>query len=152
MEHAEAGTMTNESAHVNITFGVRGASLVPQEFTALLGIEPSHAFAKGDECVSGKEIRRRPWGVWQLRSEFFICSRNLEDHANFILKKLEPKRDLLTKYLTSDDMYVDIRIWLESDSEIVSFAVNSRLFARLAGLCQEFNFSIITRGAERDQA
>ena len=54
---------------VNITFGVRSGNASPEDISAALGLEPSRAFAKGDEFESCSGIHERPWGVWQLRSD-----------------------------------------------------------------------------------
>jgi hypothetical protein len=132
------------SRPVSVSFGVRGDSLVPSALTSLLGIQPSHAFAKGDQYDSKTGIRKRPWGVWQLRSDAFLSSPNAEDHARFILEQVEPKKDVIMTYLANDQFYVDVRIWCEG--EIASFGISSIVLGRLAALCKEFNFSLIAAG------
>jgi hypothetical protein len=135
-----------EYLRINVSFGVRGDSLIPADLTSQLGIQPSHAFAKGEEYASKAGTRKRPWGVWQLRSEASVSSSNIENHARFILEQLEPKRSIIMKYLESDEFYVDLRIWCEPEAGIASFGISSSILARLAAMCKEFNFSFIGRG------
>jgi hypothetical protein len=54
-----------------ITLRIFGDSLVPDEVTALLGVEPTHAHAKGDRHIGkdGREFAKRRVGMWQLRAE-----------------------------------------------------------------------------------
>lgn len=59
--------MSSESTTI-ITLRIFGDSLVPDEVTALLGVEPTHAHAKGDRHL-GKDCRefvKRRVGMWQL--------------------------------------------------------------------------------------
>jgi hypothetical protein len=135
----------SEQPRVSVSFGIRGISLVPNELTQLLGMQPSHSFAKGDEFASVSGTHERPWGVWQLRSETSVSALDIEDHARFILECLEPKRDLLMNYLTSNEFSVDVRIWYETENEVASFCVSSDVFRRLSALCNEFNFSLIMK-------
>lgn len=128
---------------VSVSFGIRGDSLVPEEISSLLGMQPSHAFARGDEYHSVTGTRKHPWGVWQLRSETSISSLDVEDHAQFILGQLEPKREIIDRYVENREFYVDVRIWCESDAETIGYTVSSSTIARLAVLCNEFNFSFI---------
>jgi hypothetical protein len=148
MERNEPEAPEEEFQYIHMSFGVRGDSLVPAELTAALDVQPSHAFAKGDEYTSVCGTRRQPSGVWQLRSKGSVSSADINDHARFILKHLEPKREVIKRYLANDQFYVDIRIWCESDSPVVSFGVASSLFARLATLCNDFNFSFIATPEE----
>jgi hypothetical protein len=135
----------HEGQRVSVSFGIRGDSLVPEEVSLFLGLRASHAFAKGDEYHSVAGNRKRPWGVWQLRSELSVNSLNVADHARFLLDQLEPKREIIKRYIESKDFYVDIRIWCESYTETTSYTISSDILARLATLCEEFNFSSITR-------
>jgi hypothetical protein len=59
-------TDTNEI----VTLRIFGDSLVPGEVTALMGIEPTRAHAKGDRHIGkdGKEYAKRRIGMWQLRA------------------------------------------------------------------------------------
>ena len=54
-----------------ITLRIFGDSLVPDEVTALLGVEPTHAHAKGDRHLgkNGREYAARRIGMWQLRAD-----------------------------------------------------------------------------------
>lgn len=53
-----------------VTLRIFGDSLVPDELTALIGVEPTRAHAKGDRHTGkdGREYARRRIGMWQLRA------------------------------------------------------------------------------------
>ena len=53
-----------------VTLRIYGDSLVPANLTALLGVEPTHAHAKGDRHFGkdGREYAKRHIGMWQLRA------------------------------------------------------------------------------------
>ena len=53
-----------------VSLRVAGDSLLPAEVTALLGVEPSLSYQKGEVLPSrsGKEVFRRT-GMWSLRAE-----------------------------------------------------------------------------------
>jgi hypothetical protein len=56
-----------------IALRIFGDSLVPDELTALLGVQPTHAHAKGDRHTGkdGREYAKRRIDMWQLRAEEF---------------------------------------------------------------------------------
>jgi hypothetical protein len=60
------------SAETNaiVTLRIFGDSLVPDEVTALIGVEPTRAHAKGDRHIGkdGREYAKRRIGMWQLRA------------------------------------------------------------------------------------
>lgn len=61
----------SEEATTIITLRIFGDSLVPNEVTALLGVEPTHAHTKGDRHIGKdeREFANRHIGMWQLRAE-----------------------------------------------------------------------------------
>lgn len=137
-----------EALLVKVSFGIRGDSLMPQQVSLHLGLQPSFASAKGDEYLSVDGIRKRPWGVWQLRSESSVSSTNIGDHVHFVLDKLEAKRDIVQLYLHDRTRNVDIRIICDVDDGAGGYTLPSRDIVRLAALCNEFNFSFISRDEE----
>lgn len=149
MASNDTGSRHENGQKVSVSFGIRGNSLVPEEISSLMGRRASHAFAKSDEYLSVAGTRRRPWGVWQLTSEATVDSLDVEDHARFILSQLEPKREIIQRYVENQEFYVDVRIWCESDAETLGYTVSSSTIARLAVLCNEFNFSFIGRCANQ---
>lgn len=61
----------------------------PDELTALLGIEPSRAFAKGAILESGIA----PKNGWFLESSEEVDSRKFVEHLTYILAQLSSARD-----------------------------------------------------------
>lgn len=48
---------------------IRGENLVPAEISALMGSEPTTAWAKGDAHTSRGHTRMSGFGLWQLQAE-----------------------------------------------------------------------------------
>src|SRR5438067_333325 len=130
-------------ATAHITFGIRSDTVTPGQVTTALGIQPSHAFSKGDVYETPAGLRYRPFNVWQLRSESDVDSLHLEEHAAFILNHLEPVKDRIEAILADSSHYVEIRIWWEFPSDSGGFSLSSTTITRLASLCKEFNFTYI---------
>lgn len=146
-----------EQVTISLTFGIRGESLIPALVTTGIGIEPSHCFCKGDEYHTVVDIRhdetgirringvrRRAFGVWQLRTSELL-SDNLDEHAELLLSRLEPHREAIRNYVNSPDYFVNVRVWVESNSSAVGLGIASERLRRLAALCQEVDISVISR-------
>jgi hypothetical protein len=118
-----------------------------------MGMEPSHAYAKGDKYethinknVMG--IREHPHGVWQIRSGDCVASSDPEDHARWLLGQLEPRASTVQEIMNRKGMYADVRVWIEMDGAIGSWTLKAETLSRLAKLCQDFNFSYIGTSEE----
>lgn len=72
------------------TLALYGDSLVPEQISGLLGLEPTEAAPRGwaTTSPSGK-TRLAPTGRWLLESRGQVLSTNLEDHVHWLLKRLE---------------------------------------------------------------
>ena len=133
-----------------MNLGIRSKLLRKDGITDLLGFEPTRAFEKGEKYVgrervgvskSGENLlqtaeRVRPWGVWHYSTSAFIQSDSLNDHASFLLEKLEAARDGIRQLIGDRDYYVALSIWYVGPA---GFGVSSELMARLAGLSEEIN-------------
>jgi hypothetical protein len=73
-----------------ITLRIFGDSLVPDEVTALMGVEPTRAHAKGDRHMGkdGREYAKRRIGMWQLRAA--ETSESFESRVLNLLARLPP--------------------------------------------------------------
>ncbi|QQE13336.1 DUF4279 domain-containing protein [Planctomycetota bacterium] len=139
---------SNEFINVNVTFGIRADDLIPDEMTKLLGIQPSHSFARGDEYVghinlTEKGVRTREHGVWQVRSEEVVKSDDLQDHVDYLIDLLKGKQAEVKTLLADPDYYLDIRFWVEWPGYIHSFGIRSESISFLTSFCRDFNFSVI---------
>jgi hypothetical protein len=130
---------------IHVTFGIRADGLSPEAVSAALGLQPSHAFRKGQPYESRSGRRTRPFGVWQLRSEGRVDAEDVEGHVLFLLGQLEPRQAALLPYLEDPACYVEFRVWWEADAETGGFAIPAGTLARMARLCKEVNFTFIGR-------
>jgi len=132
---------------LSIRWGIRGDMIDVDEATRLLDVTPSRMYCKGEsyQARDGK-TRIHPVTVWQLNSKGNVISDRLNDHAEFILKTLEPKI-MAVQQLRKQADYCDISIWYEYHTEgcnnVASFGLGADLLARLAALASDVNFSII---------
>jgi len=138
----------NSPMKVNASFGIRADDLRPNEITERLGIQPSHSFARGDTYVGHLDrttmgTRTRPFGVWQVRSEGVVKSDVLQDHVDYLVGVIEPKREEIDALLSDPALYVDVRLWVESHDVVNAFTLRSDSICILASLCREFNISVI---------
>lgn len=127
----------------NITFGIRAQDLSPDYISQILGIEASHSFSRGDYFNTSSGKKQRAFGVWQLRSENYLKSTNLEEHALFILNQLEAVHNKILTFLNNSEYYVDIRIWWETSDSGGGFVMSSDVVRRLSLLCNEINFTFL---------
>jgi len=148
---AVQSTNVNGPQKIFAVFGIRADKLDPDRISERLGIQPSHSFARGDEYkthVSKTEmgVRVRPFGVWQISSEGVVKSGNLQDHVDYLIRLIEPKRMAISALMADPDLYMDMRLWVESHDAVNSFTLRSESVACLASLCREFNVSVIGGG------
>ncbi len=137
------------STTMHATFGIRSDTVDPQDITEYLGLSPAHWLRRGDTYLTndGREMIR-PFNVWQLRSEGKVDSRKIEEHLQYILSITESLQDRLTKYLHDESIYIEIRIWWESESEAGGYTLSSELLSRLTCICKVINFTYILKRAE----
>lgn len=132
---------------LSISWGIRGDMIDVDEVTRLLEVTSSRMYRKGESYQTRDgNTRIHPVTVWQLSSRGNVISDHLNDHAEFILKMLEPKIEAVQRLKGQAD-YCDVRIWYEYHTEgcnnVASFGLGADLLARLAALASDVNFSII---------
>jgi uncharacterized protein DUF4279 len=70
--------------------------LLHEQVTKLIGIQPTQAHNKGDcHKSSYGKISVAPLTLWCLSSEGIISSRDLRDHLNWLLDRVEPAKSEL---------------------------------------------------------
>ena len=76
----------------NAGINFAGDRLEPERITALLGVEPTVAYRKGDvyNHVRGREVRGRT-GLWRLTTRRELDSAELDEHLASLLEVLFPE-------------------------------------------------------------
>lgn len=127
----------------HVLFRISADDLDPDSFSKELRLTATHSFKKGDKFGTGQRARIRPWGVWQLSSEGKVRSKSPQRHAEYLLKRLEPKKEKIQKYLGSDKYFVDIYFWWQSAGSGGGFALTSSLTQRLCRLCDFMSYTFV---------
>ena len=130
---------------LEVSFGIRGDTLNPENITQHLNIIPTNSFAKNDLKLIGLSNRttptrqlKRPWGVWQLSTKGIVHSIYIEDHLQYLLDILKPKKEQLDVYISNKQMYsVSFRIWREADGVAGQLDIDAIYLGRICQLCQE---------------
>lgn len=75
-----------------VTLRIMGDRLDPEEVTRILKINPTLAYAKGENYFAGRESgnRKGRTGVWLFSTDRGIKSNNLEDHVGVLIYLLVP--------------------------------------------------------------
>jgi hypothetical protein len=131
----------------SINLAIRSDDLRIRHITEELGFEPTKAFEKGQEYQSVEKIgddicpvtRCHPWGVWHFDTATFVTGGKLiEDHALFLLNRLESVSDRILALLTDSNYKVLLTIWYVGPG---GFDLSSSTATRLASLCNEIRIT-----------
>lgn len=128
----------------NVMFRIGGDNVVPSEVTNFIGINPSRAFAKGEEYITKRgKTRQRPIGHWSISSEMAVQSTSPEKHAKFLLDLLEPKTDKILRFVEDKNYRVSFVFWWEAMDEHGGFTLSSDTIGRLCQLCNDVDYQFI---------
>lgn len=146
----------NQYTKVSVSYGFSAVDLNPAEITALLGIAPSRAYARGDEYVGHLDrfrvgLRKRACGLWGIDTDGAVHSSRLGDHLEYLVGLLGPKASAIKELLRRKDIYVGVWIRLESPCVVNGFALRADLLLVLARLCRDVNVSVISVQADSVQ-
>jgi len=67
--------------------------VLPGTVSSLLGLQATESFAKGE--MYGKQQRMRTYNAWQLSTLGHVVSRDSRRHLDWLLDRLEDRRDSL---------------------------------------------------------
>jgi hypothetical protein len=136
----------------HMMFRILGENLDPNRITSTLSMAPTKAYAKNQEHTVpriGITIRR-PGGHWSFCTERFVSSFEVDDHAKYLLSRLEPKQKEIADLLKDVALNIGISVWFEIDDEHGSFSMPSDNMKRLALLCNSIEFHFIGTCAGED--
>ena len=134
----------DEVQRCNVMFRVASESVNPNLLTRQLGLQPTHAWAKGDHHVgkSGRDLRR-PMGHWSVSTEDFV-SKSLEAHCRRLISVLEQHKPAIRQIRDSHAYRTSIDIWWQvGEIGHGSFNLLSETMAQLAKYCDDFAFHFL---------
>lgn len=139
---------------VYVDFSIHSDVLDPKAITNLLGIQPSRAWAKGEQYLgkmfapATKQVtqvwRPRYSGIWAIESEGMVESKRVEAHALYLLNLLEPAQEQLKHFLNLPEAYT-VRFYIrwEPKDGHGSYELSSGTLSKMAALCHYTEFSFL---------
>jgi len=129
------------------TFRLSKEDLNPDDVSRLLGLEPSRVQRKGEPQYPknpDSPLRFRSGG-WHLSTQGHVESRDLRRHVDWLLERLEPKRDVLLR-LSREGCAMDLICFWCSASGQGGPWLDAALMRRLADLALAIRFDVYFRG------
>jgi hypothetical protein len=110
------------------------------KLTARLGIQPTNARNTGDVVESGKTAGLiRDCGVWRFTTERKIDSDDPLPHIEYLLKLLEPQREIVAAIALEMDAVRFISIWWNAQAPTAGYSLPAPMAARLCTLCDRID-------------
>ena len=119
-------------AETHAAFRLGGSDVNPDRVTEVLGIQPTYTYRLGDPV--GRTGSRRSTSAWILSSEGQVGSKDLKRHVDWLLDKVEPRADALTRLRMEEGADADVFCLWVSKSGNGGPDLGPRQMARLAGL------------------
>ena len=84
-----------QGAKTFATLRFAGDALEPERISGLLGIQPTHAYRKGQLFSPGPRSPQRlgRTGVWYLATDHLVTSNDLAEHLRFLANLLHPESE-----------------------------------------------------------
>ena len=100
MEENDWNVIDPTAEEVHATFRLSHETLVPQDISNALELDPSHSHRKGDRNLGkeGREYTPYKIGVWTFSSKGKLASTDLNEHINWVLTKLDKKKEIIKEY------------------------------------------------------
>ena len=140
---------------VFVEFRIKSDNLDPKAISLELDLTPLRAFYLGEKYL-GKSWdpdsrtihqvwRERPTGIWAMHTEEFSQKlKKVEQHINYLLDILEPRKEIIKSYINRDDYLVSFVIWWEPLDGHGSFEIESKTLLRMAELCNYVEYTFIS--------
>jgi hypothetical protein len=127
----------------NVSFGIFGDKLDPNELTERTSVKPSRGLSKGQRIYrserAGGGFYPAAQGVWQICSDTTVESSSTEVHAQYILDLLEPHFQVVEQFLNRPGYLTVINIWWQTDQGHGGFSMRATTLARLCRLCDRID-------------
>ena len=128
--------MPDDPTHID--FCIKADHLQMQRITDLLGISPTSGFNPRERYQRKTRVEGKPavvedfrpnYGIWHYSTEKLLRSEQLEDHARFLLERLETAKAGIASLLRSSDYEIRMYLWHVGSS---GFDISSELMRQLA--------------------
>lgn len=152
--------MTKRTARprAQVGFVCKCPHITPEEISAILGIDPSRSFTKGDllprpkhesaaRCWPAEEYRRYA-SLWALEFD----GLEVQPLAEQLLARLRPKEAALQQLTALPELELGISIWWDPQEGSTGFSILSAVLAQLVGLAQDLSVYLPGLGEYYKQA
>lgn len=138
---------------VFIEFVVRTDEYRDEELSKMLNLEPDRAWNKGDK-YSGKQKntktnaietveQARGFGLWAFSTRKFVEGNRFEEHAEFLLEKLDHSKETIQKLLGNEDaikVYLFVYLKIDRDQDYFGIGANTDILLRLLKYAHYFEW------------
>jgi hypothetical protein len=131
---------SEEATDVHVSFRLRGDKLDISEVTRALGIEPTSFTVKGTPMGKRSGPHPHPYTIWRFESKGRVSTKNVHDHAKYVLEHLEPAVARIAEYRKDETLRTTISIWWAPAGGQGGYDLPSALLMRLCALCNEIDF------------
>ncbi len=126
---------------IRCDFSIVSQTVLPEQITQELGIQPNRSYRKGDYKMEGRDtIYTYPSHLWEISSvEAIHNEKNIQLHIDYVKKELENKFDILDRY-KQDPRYesiISIRDETETGSVGIDLNIDDLTFIR--SICNRFS-------------
>lgn len=135
---------------VDVSFGMSGDELDPEEVTRLLGTQPTHAHRRGDRIptTSDRAAHYYGTGVWLIESRLSGVT-DVDSHIADLLAMI-PRLDAVVPELVNSGVRCAIRAAVMFSGYCVGFTVSQKVIRRLAEIGLELDILAYVQPDEDD--
>jgi hypothetical protein len=97
---------------VRVAFSLIGPKLIPCEITSRVGVTPDFTIEAGAPWLNplGQQIGVHETGLWGISSARRVQSKDINDHLQYLLGRLLPRKRILCELTAENQAYFDI-LW-----------------------------------------
>lgn len=129
-----------ENLVTHASFALKADELDPVQITSRLGLEPTKSWRKGDTFETRSGCHTRHFGIWRRATGTSLSSDALEPHIQWLLRELEPRKELLLRIADEMSATANINLWWNTSSSTGGYDLPSSLLARMCTICERIDF------------
>lgn len=137
---------------VEIVFSIKTKDFDLKTLTDFINLKPTRGWTSGEKYIGKhltvtKEIetieRQKPWTLFAYETKEFVNSNRFEEHADYVLDKLDAITDNLKDLIAKPDKFeILIQVYLHFDKEqdYFGFSAEATTLKRLADGCHQIEW------------
>lgn len=129
--------MVDKKSVAKVSLGFTSESLLPEEVTIILNLQPSRQYKKGD--LSDRMRVPKPWGRWALEIE----ANSIETAARLLLEHFSGKDEQIADVVSRFSAKANVSIWWEPEGGQGGFTLPANVMIKLASLGERVDFFFV---------